>query len=92
MIGKKEAIRIAQEEGQQILTKHVGDNKLYAYVIPNCDDQDYFSDIRELIFEWEDRKDQKQRVLVITENNIDFLDASTEAQDAYRRYYKIDED
>jgi len=91
MIGKKEAEEIAKKEGDVFFITDAGlDHSLYVYVEPywSRGETDYFADIREIIFEWYDKKDQKQRILKITENNIDFLDAPAEVQEAYRRYLK----
>ena len=90
MIGKKEAEELAEREGKVIFATDAGlDNALYIYVKPYWDGEvEYFEDFREIIFEWYDKKEEKQRVLKITENNIDFLDAPAEVQEAYRRYLK----
>jgi len=91
MISKEEAEEIARREGDVFFITDAGlDHKLYVYVRPHweeADYPDYFEEIREIIFEWEDRKDQKQRMLKITENNLDFEDAPEQVQDAYRRCF-----
>ncbi|RLG31971.1 hypothetical protein DRN97_08500 [Methanosarcinales archaeon] len=95
MIGKKEAEEIAKKEGHIFFMTDAGlDHELYVYTRPHWEETDYpdyFSEIREIIFEWYDKKEEKQRILKITENNIDFQDAPEEVQDAYRRYLRIDE-
>ena len=96
MIGKKEAEEIARKQGDVFFITDAGlDHSLYVYVEPywSRDETEYFAEIREIIFEWEDKKEEKQRILRITENNIDFQDAPEEVQDAYRRHFfkKIDD-
>ena len=88
MISKEEAEEIARREGDVFFITDAGlDHKLYVYVRPHWEDADYldyFKEIREIIFEWEDRKDQRQRTLKMTENNLDFMDVPEQVQDAYR--------
>ena len=91
MISKEEAEGIARKEGHVFFITDAGlDHKLYVYVRPHweeADYPDYFSEIREIIFEWEDRKNQKQRILTMTEININFLDAPEQVQEAYRKCF-----
>jgi len=91
MISKKEAERIAEMEGEVFFVTDAGlDHKLYIYLRPHWEESDYpdfFKDIREIIFEWEDSKKQSQRTLRITENNLDFMDVPEQVQDAYRRCF-----
>ena len=90
MISKEGAERIAEREGKIIFETDAGlDNALYIYVKPYWDGEaEYFMDFREIIFEWYDKKEEKQRVLKISENNINFQDAPEEVQEAYRRYLR----
>ncbi|RLI07499.1 hypothetical protein DRO24_02905 [Candidatus Bathyarchaeota archaeon] len=91
MISKEEAEELAEREGHVFFMTDAGlDHKLYVYVRPHweeADYPDYFFEIGEIIFEWYDKKETKQRMLKITENNFDFEDAPEQVQDAYRKRF-----